>query len=214
MPFAPHTRVTFLGEFRTGSASGPTIEYANPGFSIAGIGIPAAAEQDVANGMGNFWANPRADIPANCFYTGARFASILASGKQDGPAREYPTAAVGGSSSSNRATFMAQVATLESDATAILRRKRGRIYFPCGNNINDGLYDPTTSDNFAAAVAGMLGAFNDVLSADHFVCTASKTAGINYRVASVTADNVPDYISSRKRSLVGTRSPRHLLSDR
>lgn len=212
MAFALHTRVTFLAEFRTGSQSGPTIEYANPGFSIAGAGLSATDEENVQLAMGNWWPLPSADIPANCFYLGGRFASILPSGKQDGPAREYPTAAIGGASSSNRATFMAQVATLESDATAVLRRKRGRIYFPCGNTINDGLYDATTSNNFAESVAAFLGTVNSALDSDHYVCTASRTAGINYRVASVTADNVPDYMSSRKRSLVGTRSPRHLLS--
>lgn len=215
MVFANHTRVTIQAEYRIGSSgTGATFEVANPGFSISGWGLTDDLRQSIEFGVGNHWAAPQMCIPSNCFYVGAKFTEVSPDGKTHGVPVFISQGAVAGSSANSQPTFMAQVATLESDALGPLRRKRGRIYFPCGNNVEDGTYRASTSNNFAEVVATMLSATNQELTAagtNLFICTASRRDATNYRVNSVSSSNVPDYVSSRKHSIQGIRSQRHSL---
>lgn len=212
MPFANHTRVTMLSEYRSdNSVAGATFEVANPGFSISGWGLTQGQRESVESLIGNKWHEGGMCIPGNCFYTGTKFTEVEPDGKTHGAPVVIAGGTVGGGSASTQPTFMAQVATLESNAAGVLRRKRGRIYFPCGNQVTNGVYNPQTSSNFAQIVAGLLGAINDELEQGgpgHVVCTASRKDATNYPVNAVSADNVPDYVSSRKHSIRGIRSSR------
>lgn len=211
MPFAPHMRVALLAEFRLGSADGPTVEYAQPGLSISTTDLTQHDLETIRDLIVNRWGDPEMTIPQLCVLTGVKFSRVTPSGHIDGtPVTFAITGALGGGQN-DRPTFQAIVATLESDAVGVERRKRGRIYFPSGAVCNAGVYGGATVDRFAAKVSDILGEINSTIDGLGYVCTASKTAGINYRVNAVTADNVPDYVSSRKRSLQGTRSARHVV---
>lgn len=206
MAFAPHTRVTMLAEFRSLNG-GAEYEIAQPGFSLSLASVTPLQATNIAGRIEDTWGTDPMTIPSTCRLQAVRFSSIDAAGHQVGQPIIIVSSDIPGTSNSNRPTFQALCATLESQTAGALRRRRGRIFFPSGANCVDGLLSNDTTGNFATQVAALLSDVNAQIEGDGgHVCTASRTDGTNHQVTSVTADNIPDYISNRKHQLSGTRS--------
>lgn len=205
MPYAPHHRITLLADFSAGDGQQPW-EIAVTGFSVDRVTIADPELTDIYAAIATFWQKGTTGIPSVCRLIAVKDTHVDAQGHAINPIITHtyasPIHAVG---SSNKPTFQACVATLESSAVGVLRRKRGRMFIPSGFDCSAGRISTADRDGLRDAVAALLSDVNDALG-DRRVCTASKSDAHNYLVDSVTADNVPDYLSSRKKQLEGARS--------
>lgn len=212
MPYAPHHRITLIADFSAGDGQ-QAWEIAVTGFSVDRVTIADPEFADIVTACSDFWQRGSSGIPSVCRLIEVKDTHVDAQGHAINPIITYtystPVHAVG---SSNKPTFNCTVATLESSATGVLRRKRGRMFIPSGLDCSAGRISNADRDGVRDSVATLLSDVNDALG-DRRVCTASRTAATNYPVTSVTADNIPDYLSSRKKQLVGARSAQQPVSD-